>query len=197
MASESRALTRPFNEVTVPEAGTFTLDPPHTFAYFAVQHLVVGRVRGRFNAVSGTITIADDPQSSTVVVQIETASISTQNETQDEDLRSARYLDVAAFPCMTYRGTGVTPQLGGGWTVTGELTVRDVTRPVALEGVFIGAIVDPSQHVRLAFQANAAFSRKEFGLSAELERESGGFLLGRDISVEIHAEAIRTDGERP
>ena len=97
----------------------------------------------------------------------------------------------------TYRGTGVTPQLGGGWTIAGELTVRDVTQPVALEGVFIGAIVDPALHVRLAFQANAAFSRKEFGLTAELERESGGFLLGRDISVEIHAEATRSDGARP
>jgi len=197
MASESRALTRPFNGVTVPVAGTYTLDPPHTFAYFSVQHLVVGRVRGRFDALSGTIKIAESPLSSTVVVQIETASISTQNGTRDEDLRSARYLDVAAFPHMTYRGTGVTPQLGGGWTVEGELTVRDVTRPVALEGVFLGAIVGPSQHVRLAFQASAAFSRKEFGLTAELERESGGFLLGRDITVEIHAEAIRSDGERP
>src|SRR5579859_8275656 len=76
MASESRALTRPFNGVTVPVAGTYTLDPPHTFAYFSVQHLVVGRVRGRFDALSGTIKIAESPLSSTVVVQIETASIS-------------------------------------------------------------------------------------------------------------------------
>ncbi|MGH9206867.1 MAG: YceI family protein, partial [Acidimicrobiales bacterium] len=75
------------------------------------------------------------------------------------------------------------------------LTVRDVTRPVALAGAFIGAIVDPSNHVRIAVQASAAFSRKEFGLTAELEREAGGVLLGRDIEIEIHAEALRVEGD--
>ncbi|HLZ70064.1 MAG TPA: YceI family protein [Dehalococcoidia bacterium] len=189
MAAAPAPITRLFDGIATPAAGRHTLDRPHTFAFFSVPHLVVGRMRGRFHTLNGTITIADDPRASTVGVQIETASVSTQNETRDEDLRSSRFLDVAAFPRMTYRG--------GGWTAAGEPTLRDVTRPVALEGGFIGAILDPSERARLAFQASAAFSRKEFGLTAELERESGGFLLGRDISVEIHAEAIRSDEERP
>ena len=183
-------LTRQFDGIAIPAAGVYRLDPPHTFAYFSAQHRVVGRVRGRFNALSGTFTIADDPLASSIEVRIETASIDTQNAMRDEDLRSTRFLDVTSFPLMTYRGSAVTPQLGGRWTVAGELTVRDVTRPVRLDGAFIGAIVDPSNHVRLAFQAKAALSRKEFGLTTELENESGGILLGRDISIEVHAEAI-------
>lgn len=93
--------------------------------------------------------------------------------------------DVARFPIMLYRGIGVTPQLGGRWTVDGELTVRNLTRPVPLDGVFIGALVAASDHERLAFQATAAISRKEFGLTTDLDKESGGFLLGRDITIEI------------
>jgi polyisoprenoid-binding protein YceI len=183
-------LTREFDGIAIPTAGMYRLDPPHTFAYFSVQHLVVGQVRGRFNTLSGALTIADDPLASSLEVQIQTASIDTQNATRDEDLRGARFLDVSAFPLITYRGNAVTPQLGGCWTIAGELTVRDVTRPVALDGSFTGAIVDPSGHARLAFQASTAISRSEFGLTTELEKESGGILLGRDISIEIRAEAI-------
>lgn len=196
MTSDAHAHTRRFNGLTIPVAGIYQLDPPHTFAYFGVQHLVVGRVRGRFNTLSGTVTIAEDPRASFLDVRIETVSVDTQNATRDEDLRSARFLDVARFPLMTYRGAGVTPALDGRWTADGELTVRDVTRPVTLDGVFIGLIVDPANHVRIALQASAAISRKDFGLTAELERESGGFLLGRDIRIEIHAEAIRQEAGR-
>lgn len=191
MVANAQPLTRSFDGIAIPVPGTYTLDPPHTFASFAVQHLVVGRVRGRFNTLSGTITVTDDPLASSLDVQIETASIDTQNAMRDDDLRSAHFLDVSAFPLLSYRGTGVTPELDGRWTVAGELTVRDVTRPVPLGGVFGGAIIDPSGHVRVAFQATTALSRKEFGLMWDVEKESGGILLGRDISIEILAEAIR------
>jgi polyisoprenoid-binding protein YceI len=184
-----------FDGIAVPAAGTYQLDPPHTFAYFAAQHLVVGRVRGHFNTLSGAVRIAEDPLASSVDVRIETASVDTQNPRRDEELRSPRYLDVGRFPAMTYRATGVTPALDGRWTVDGELTVRAVTHPVRLHGAFIGAIVDPSNQVRIAFQASAAMSRKDFHLTTELERESGGVLFGRDISVEIQAEAIREAGD--
>jgi len=184
-------ITRPFSGVAIPAPGAYELDPPHTFITFSVQHMVVGRVRGRFNSCSGTITVAEDPTKSSLDVSVDTESIDTQNEMRDEDLRSPRFLDVRAFPVMTYRATGVTPDLDSRWTLAGDLTVRDVTRTVPLSGTFQGAILDPFGKTRLAFHASAALSRKEFGLTTELDRESGGLLLGKDIIIEINAEAIK------
>ena len=194
---DARSLTRPFDGTSIPAAGAYELDPPHTFVMFAVQHLVVGRVRGRFNSASGRIVIADDPAHSSVEVQIDTASVDTQNAMRDGDLRGERFLNVAKYPLMTFAGHGVTPDLDARWTLDGSLTVRDVTLPVPLSGRFLGVIVDPSGTTRAAFHATAAISRKDFGLVAELERESGGILLGKDILIEISAEATlpATEGD--
>jgi polyisoprenoid-binding protein YceI len=149
---------------------------------------------GRFSKTAGTITIADDTLRSSIEVRIETASIDTQNGVRDADLKSPRFLDVDAFPLMTHRGTSVVAQLDGRWSVAGELTVRDVTRPVALDGLFAGAMADASGATRIAFEATASISRTEFGLTTELAKESGGILLGRDVSIEINAEALSATG---
>ncbi len=185
--------TRFLHGLAIPDAGAYELDPVHTFIYFSVQHLVVGRVRGRFSAFHGTVVVAEDPTQSAVNVVIATASIDTQNATRDEDLRSAGMLNVASFPAMTYAGRGVAAELGGRWTVDGELTVRDVTRVVPLRGRFLGAVQDGRGASRIAFQASAAMGRKEFGLTRELDKESGGLIVGRDILIEINAEAIAVD----
>ena len=190
MTQGTQPLTRPFSGIAIPAAGTYQLDPPHTFITFSVQHMVVGRVRGRFNSCSGTITVAEDPTQSSLEVSVDTASVDTHHDVRDEDLRGAHFLDVKTFPVMIYRATGVTPDLDGRWTLDGELTVRDITRPVPLCGTFQGAIIDPFGNTRVAFHASAAVSRKEFGLTRELERESGGLLLGKDIVIDINAETI-------
>jgi len=137
--------------------------------------------------------VPDDPTESCVDVVIDTASIDTQNDQRDEDLRSTEMLNVSAFPSMTYHGEGVTPELGGGWRVDGSLTVRNTTRPVPLHGTFLGAINDPFGKLRIAFDARTAISRKEFGLTRELEKESGGLLLSSDIKIQINAECTRVD----
>ena len=187
-------LTRQFRGLTTPHAGTYELDPVHSFIYFSVQHLVIGRVRGRFSSFQGTLIVPEDPTESRVDVVIHTASIDTQNDQRDEDLRSPGMLNVAAFPSMTYRGSGVIPELGGGWRIEGDLSVRDVTRAVPLHGTFLGAVADPFGKLRIAFEARTAISRKEFGLTRELEKESGGLLLAKDIMIEINAECTRVDG---
>ncbi len=133
MTQETRPLTRPFSGIAIPAPGAYELDPPHTFITFTVQHMVVGRVRGRFNSRSGTIIVAEDPTQSSLDVSVNTQSIDTQNEMSDEDLRSDHFLNVKAFPVMSYRATSVTPDLG---TLDGELKVRDVTRRVPLSGTF-------------------------------------------------------------
>jgi polyisoprenoid-binding protein YceI len=94
--------SRIVNHALVPPVGTFEIDPVHTFVGFSAQHLVVGRARGRFEAVRGTIIVADDPSASTVEVSIDTASITTLNSIRDDDLRSAHYLDVEHFSTMTF-----------------------------------------------------------------------------------------------
>lgn len=183
--------SRIVNHSLVPPAGTFELDPAHTFVGFSAQHLVVGRVRGRFETVKGTITVAEDLLSSTVEVSVQTASINTLIPMRDDDLRSEHYLDVERFPVMTYRSTATIEMTAGAWLVTGDLTLRGVTRPVELTVRFGGSITDPFGNLRVAFHAGGFITRHDFGLNYELVKEAGGLLVGRDITIDIDAEAIR------
>jgi len=182
--------SRILNHALVPPVGTFQLDPVHTFVCFSAQHLVVGRVRGRFESVQGAVTVAEDPSASTVEASIESSSITTLNSTRDDDLRSEHYLDVKRYPTVTYRSTAVTELTAGGWLVTGDLTLHGVTRPVELTVRFAGAVTDAYGNVRVAFHAHGSITRHDFGLTYELLKEAGGLLVGRDIAIDIDAEAI-------
>jgi len=178
--------------VLVPSPGVYTIDPVHTFVGFAAQHLVVGRVRGRFERVAGTVTIAEEPIASSLEVSVETASLSTLFAARDEDLRSDRFLDCAAHPTMTYRSTGVIERPRGEWRVLGELTLRGVAKPVPLIVRFAGSIVDSSGTPRVAFHASGTVTRSDFGVVAELSKEAGSMLIGDDINLDIEAEATRS-----
>jgi polyisoprenoid-binding protein YceI len=175
--------------VLVPSPGVYAIDPVHTFVGFAAQHLVVGRVRGRFERVVGTVTIAEEPTASSLEVTVATASISTLFAARDEDLRSDRFLDSNAHPTMTYRSTGVVERPRGVWRVLGELTVRGVTNLVPLTVRFAGSITDSSGKPRAAFHATGTVTRSNFGLVAELNDEAGSMLIGDDITLDIEAEA--------
>ena len=184
-------LSRIVNHALVPPVGTFEFDPVHTFVGFSVQHLVVGRVRGRFEAVRGTVTVAEDPSASTVEASIETALITTLNSTRDDDLRSEHYLDVERYPTMTYRSTTTRELPAGAWLVTGDLTLHGVTHPVEFTVRFGGAVTDAYGNARVAFHAHSSITRHDFGLTYELLKEAGGLLVGRDVAIDIDAEAIR------
>lgn len=173
-----------------PIEGKYTIDPNHSFVDFIAQHLIVGQIRGNFYPLTGNIKIADDPTLSSLEISIDTASISTHNDTRDEDLRSARFLDVKKFPTMTYRSTSVTAEPRGHLTVEGELTIRDVTRLVSMDAVFNGIVDDPWSNTRVAFYGNAKISRRDFGLMADLMRETGGLLIGKDIVINIATELL-------
>jgi polyisoprenoid-binding protein YceI len=183
--------SRVVNNVLAPPAGVYKLDPVHTFVTFSVQHLIIGRVRGRFDAVEGTITVGEDPLVTAVEVSVETRSVNTMTAARDDDLRSERFLDVAKYPTMTYRSAGVTAVPGGAWLVKGDLTLRGVTRPVELLARFEGSLTDPYGNARVAFHARGSITRTDFGLTTELLKEAGGLLVGKDIILEIDAEAIR------
>jgi polyisoprenoid-binding protein YceI len=117
----SGQLDRVVNHVLVPVAGSYELDPVHTFVTFRAQHVTVGRVRGRFESVTGTAIIAEEPTASSVGAEIAAASISTLMSIRDDDLRSDRYLDVEQFPTITYRSSSVAEEPKGNWLVGGDL----------------------------------------------------------------------------
>ena len=181
----------------LPSPGTYEIDPVHTFAYFAARHHVVGRVRGRFDKVTGLITVSKDPAASKVDVTIDIASLSTQNAKRDEDLRSPAYFDGKQFPLMTYQGKGLHRGPGDTWTMDGFLTLHGVTRPVPLTFTFNGAFrdQDPGDPPRVAFHATAATWRAEFGIGKRDNLTELGSLSSPDVTIEIDVEADLQPGK--
>lgn len=184
------SLTRTVDGTAVPDVATYVLDASHTHVGFKVRHLMVSKVRGVFHDVAGIVVIADDPHDSSVEVTIGVASVDTGDEQRDGHLTSPDFFDVEAFPTLTYRSTGVTPSGRGRYTVDGELTVKGVTRPVALEVAFDGAAGDPWGGARIGFSATAGLDREDFGLTWNQALETGGVLVGKTVEVEIEAEAV-------
>jgi polyisoprenoid-binding protein YceI len=184
---------RTLDGIEIPAPGTYAIDPSHTHVGFAVRHLMVSKVRGRFAGVSGTINLAPDPLDSSVEATIDMASIDTRDEQRDAHLRSPDFFDVEKYPTMTYRSTAVRPTGKGQWLVEGELTLHGVTRPVPLEVTFEGAGADPWGGVRAGFSAKAEIDREDFGLTWNQVLETGGIAVGKKVNIEIEVEAVRQD----
>lgn len=176
--------------MTLP-AGVYRIDPVHTFAVFSVRHLMVGRVDGRFNTIAGELVVIDDPERpfDQVAVSIDSASLDTQVGARDEDLRSARFFHVGAFPRLTFEGRSADPGPDSGSVIAGNLTIRDVTRPVMFDVTVRGVTTDPHGHTRLGATATAALRRRDFGLTTEIEQESGDS-VDPDIQVRLDVEAV-------
>jgi polyisoprenoid-binding protein YceI len=186
-----QSLTRSVDGTEVPVAGLYTLDPSHSEVGFQVKHLMVSKVRGNFTQFSGTVAIGDDPLASSVEVDIEAASITTRDETRDNHLRTGDFFEVDQHPVITYRSTKVTPAGKGRYAVDGDLTIRGVTLPVALDVAYEGATQDPWGNARLGFSASAVVDRDAFGLTWNQALETGGVVVGKKVTINIEAEAIR------
>lgn len=184
--------TQMVNHQLVPAAGTYQIDPAHTFVDFTAQHLVVGHVRGRFTQLAGQITVAEDLPQSATSVTITAASIDTHVAKRDNDLRSARYLDTDTYPAITFASTLLTEYPGNRWGLEGDLTIKDITRPVELLTEFTGSAIDNLGNAKVAFLARARISRHDFGLTHELRNEAGSLLVRRDVTLCFAVEAIRT-----
>ena len=174
----------------VPPPGTFEIDPVHTFVTFRAQHLVIGRVQGRFETVYGGVTVDESVLDSHVEVVIDAASITTQFPMRDDDLRSSNFLDVANYPDLTFRSTGITELPSGKWSIFGDLTIKGVTVATALIVEFGGAVADPFGNLRVGFHATTTISRRDFGLLHQLEDHSGSLFVAGDVTIEIDAEAV-------
>jgi polyisoprenoid-binding protein YceI len=184
-------LTRTIDGTEVPVPGTYALDVSHSSIGLSVRHLMVSKTKGRFADFTGTVTIGEDPLTSSVEVEIQASSVDTRDETRDGHLRSPDFFDVEQFPTITYRSTKVTPASDGSWLVEGDLTVRDATRSVPLEVTFEGAAKDPWGGARIGFTARTELDREAFGLTWNQALETGGVLVGKQVKIDIEAEAIQ------
>jgi polyisoprenoid-binding protein YceI len=184
------SVAREWNGLTIPAAGTYELDPAHTRVGFVARHLMVTKVRGAFDQVTGVITIAGDPLRSGVVATIQAASINTAQADRDNHLRSGDFLDVEAYPTLEFRSTAVKSVSGNEFVLTGELTIKDVTRPVDLSVVFEGLSRDPWGKEVVGFSATTEINREDFGLVWNVALEGGGVLVGRQVKIEIEGEAV-------
>jgi polyisoprenoid-binding protein YceI len=175
----------------LPASGTYKIDPRHSFAYFSAWHHLVGRVRGRFDQVSGTITVSPDPAACSVDVTIDVATISTQVSQRDDDLRSDAYFDVKKFLTMTYQGRGIHRVSADLWRIDGSLTMHGVTKVVPLTFKYNGVFADakPNQPARVAFHGTAGLKRAEFGMGARDNKAEVGDLTAPDVDIEIDVEA--------
>jgi polyisoprenoid-binding protein YceI len=169
-------------------AGTWDIDPVHSDVAFVVRHLVVTKVRGRFNDVSGHVVTAENPLESTVEVSIGLDSITTNNEQRDGHLRSADFFEVEKYPTMTYKATGVR-QSGDGFVLDGELSLKDVTKVVPLEFEFNGISTADNFGTRAGFSGTAKINRKDFNVNFAAV-QNGVAVVGDKIEIHIELQAV-------
>jgi polyisoprenoid-binding protein YceI len=188
------AATRTVDGVEVPIAGTWNIDPQHSSLAFETRHAVVTRMRGRFRQSSGVFHIAERPEDSTVTVTIDAASIDTIHTMADEHLRGENYLDVANHPTITFQSTAVSHAGGDRWQVVGDLTIRDVTRPITLDATFNGAVPLPrGPKAKLGFTATGVFDRRDYGMTFNIPLPTGGVIVGNEVQLTLDAEADLAD----
>ena len=171
------------------DAGTWMIDPAHTSVGFAVRHLM-SRVRGSLSEVSGQIVTGPHPTRSTVTATVGMASVSTGNQMRDDHLRSADFFDAGQYPVMTFTSTAVHPA-GDCWVLAGDLTIRDVTRPVEFEVDFLGT--DPAGlqgETRIGFAARGTISRRDFGITFGLAADGAKIVIGDKVDITIDVEAF-------
>jgi polyisoprenoid-binding protein YceI len=169
-------------------AGTWTLDQAHTEIGFSVRHVMVSKVRGKFEKFTGTITTAANPLESQAEAEIDLASINTGNDQRDAHLRSNDFFDADTNVKMTFRSTGIRPD-GEGFLVDGELTIRGVTKPLTLNVELGGIGPDPWGGTRLGLTATGVINRHDFGVSWNAAIEGGGVVVGDKVTITIEAEA--------
>lgn len=176
--------------VTAPSQTRWALDPAHSSVEFAVRHLMIATVKGRFADVQGTVVLdSDDPTRSKVDVTIGAASIDTRMPQRDDHLRSADFFDVEHFPTLTFKSRTVTVN-GEDLKVVGDLTIRGVSREVVLDVTSQGRQADPWGGLRAGFEARARIKRSDFGLTWNQALEAGGVAVGDEVKITIDAELI-------
>lgn len=176
----------------------WTIDASHTLVEFAVKHMMIATVKGRFGEVSGTIVLDEESlENSSVEVEIDAASIDTRSADRDAHLRSADFLDVENHPKLIFRSRRVESEGEGRFRVVGDLTIRGTTREVVLEVEDQGRGKDPWGGERAAFSARTEIDRTDFGLTWNAALETGGVLVSDRVRISLEVEAVRVAEPAP
>ena len=169
------------------EAGTWTIDPVHSAVAFSVRHLLVSKVRGKFETFAGAITV-DENGSPSVTAEIDVNSINTGNEDRDGHIRSADFFEVDKYPTATFTSTAVRAD-GDDYAVEGDFTLHGVTRPITLKLEFNGVNPGMGNGPVAGFEASVVLNRKDFGIDIDLPLETGGSVVGDKITITLEIEA--------
>jgi len=185
--SEFEAPTTAVADIT----GDYTLDLSHTRLGFTARHAMVTKVRGEFGDFTGTAHIdTAEPKNSSVTLTIKAASLSTGSADRDGHLKSADFFDVETYPELTFVSTGVSRD-GSDWTISGDLTIKDVSKPVTIEFEETGSARDPFGNLRVGFEGGTTVNRKDWGLTWNAALETGGVLVSDKIKLEFDVSAIQ------
>jgi polyisoprenoid-binding protein YceI len=169
---------------------SWQFDPFHTQVEFAAKHLGMMTVRGHFSDVSAAGTIdPDHPEASSVEVTLQTASIRTNHEKRDSDLRASNFLDVDAYPTITFKSTGIAPAGPNRYTLTGDLTIKGTTQPVTLAVVKYGEFNDPNMGHRIGYSAEGQINRKDFGMTFNMMLD-GKWIVSDEVQILIEGELV-------
>ena len=181
--------------VTVPSTltGTYAIDPSHSRIGFVARHAMVTKVRGSFNEFEGTGTFdAEDPSKSQLRLVIQAKSIDTRNADRDGHLRGNDFFAMEQYPEIRFESTAVEQLDAETYRVTGDLTIKGVTKPVSVDFEYTGTAVDPYSNVRVGFEGKTVINRTDWGVSWNGVLETGGVLVSEKITLEFEVSAIRT-----
>ena len=181
---------RDYKGVSIPPAGTYELDVTHTVVGFVTRHML-SKVRGQFTEFTGSIEVGDSPEDSRVEVEVKTQSITTHTEKRDQHLMSGDFLEIEKHPVLTFKSTAVRATGGTSFELDGDLTIKDITRPVALSAEFLGWGPDMEGKPMFAASARTTIDREDWGMTWNMAVEAGGFLVGKKVELEIEVEAHR------
>ena len=172
-------------------AGSWTIDPVHSEVSFVVRHMMVSKVRGRFDKFEGTITTAENPLASVVVADVDLGSVNTGNETRDNHIRSEDFFHIEKHPTMTFRSTGIRPD-GDEFLLDGDLTLRGVTKPVTFHLEVNGFGPDPYGGTRAGFSATGEINRNDWNVSfnGKIPGSDSAVVLSDKITINLEVEAV-------
>ena len=173
-------------------SGTYTLDTSHTEIGFAARHAMVTKVRGAFTDFDGTAVTGPNLEGARINVNIQAASVDTGNGDRDGHLRSGDFFDVENYPLITFTSTEITNPEEETLRVAGDLTIKDVTRPVVIDFEFDGVATDPFGNERVGLSGKVVVNRKDFGLEWNAALETGGVLVSENVTLTFEISAIKT-----
>lgn len=173
---------------------TWKIDPAHSEINFSVRHMMISNVRGRFEKFDGTVEFdAENPENSSVEVEIDAASINTREEKRDNHLRSPDFLDVEQYPYMTFKSKLIEQTGEDSGRIIGDLTVRDQTHEVVLDVDYAGMAKSPWGTTSAGFSATTKINRKQWGLNWNQALETGGVLVGDELKINIELEIVKQE----